>query len=131
MSLECIHWLLYYTNDDLPCVRARQHVELDLDFKFVDARAPGHISNDFFPVVVAAMRSLEVIREDNVGAVIFLGPAPGHLGTISVSIFVTAVLFETIWRCLEGHCLVEVFKINQVYMRVKVGKAYWRVGSWI
>ena len=38
----------------------------------MSARTPNDIAYDLFPVVVAAVGGLEVVREDDVGAVVLL-----------------------------------------------------------
>lgn len=80
----------------------------------MSARTPNDIAYDLFPVVVAAVGGLEVVREDDVGAVVFLGPTPGHLGAVAVAELVAFVAFVAVGCCLEGHGQVELMDFNQL-----------------
>ena len=136
LLLELINCLvavnLSNSDNDLPCVAAGKHVEIDFNFKFMRSRSPGDVSNNLFPIKVTPMRRSIIIRQQNMRPKTLLTPQPRHLGPIPMPKLRIFIAFKTI-RCslkrrrneqiLSRYQILRMYLFNQ-YLRWDQGKPY-------
>ena len=102
------------SNNDLPSVAAGKHVEIYFNLEFVRSRSPSDVSDNLFPVEVAAMRRSVIIGEQDMRPETLLAPQPRHLRPIPVSKLGVLVGFETIRSSLKGRSNEQVLSCNQI-----------------
>lgn len=99
---------LGYTYYYLPCIWTCQHIQINLYIKLVNSRAPNYISYDFFPVKMAPMCSLIVVRKQNVWSVLILAKTPGNFRAITTlkktATLMLSWILENIRSCLKSCC---------------------------
>jgi len=82
----------------------------------MSTRPPDNIPDYLFPIVMAPMSCLEVVRQYYVRTVVLFGPTPRNLRAIAMSELITLIALIAIRCCLECHSFIQLLYVYQVYI---------------